>query len=344
MPKLYALVLASTLALFLLLAAVEGGQNHDARHSSRPELVIDLAEQETTERTWRDVSVDSTIHIGNANERLLRPLQVVPFDGGLLVMDYGDMSVKEYNWSGQMVQAYGRSGRGPGEFANPTDVDVAGSTIWIADGGARRLTRITESSVETLPMEDGALRVAPVDRMSAFVMTSTPTGDGLFTRIQGRKSDLTFGRVIENQKRDAIALDGELEYHNGSMIYSSYYSGFILSYDTEGNLKFASKTLNHKNLPEVQVTRKGNATVRRVQNRDYVNAQMSVDENGIHLFSFKGSVEESALVIDTYSLKDGSYKYSTKAKEDIRRIRTFQNTHVGIENDTLVTAYWYSIE
>ena len=259
-------------------------------------------------------------------------------------MDYGDMGLKKFDWSGQMVQAYGRSGRGPGEFANPTDVDVGGSTIWIADGGARRLTRITEGNVETIAMEDGALRVAPKDSVSAFVMTSTPTGDGLFTRIQGCEADLTFGRIIENQERDPIALDGELEYHDGRLFYSSYYSGFILSFDPDGNLDFAVETLNHTDLPEVKITKKDNATIRRVENRDYVNAQMSVDDNGIHLFSFKGSVEESALVVDTYSLRDGSYKYSTKVKKDVRRIRAFQNTHVGIENDTLVTAYWYSPE
>lgn len=109
-------------------------------------------------------------------------------------------------------------------------------------------------------------------------------------------------------------------------------------------MDFAVETLNHTDLPEVKITKKDNATIRRVENRDYVNAQMSVDDNGIHLFSFKGSVEESALVVDTYSLRDGSYKYSTKVKKDVRRIRAFQNTHVGIENDTLVTAYWYSPE
>lgn len=197
MTKLYLLIAAAALAPFVLFTGAND-QTHKAHNSNRPELVIDLKEQVAPERSWRNVRVDSIVRVGNEDERLLRPLQVVPFERGLLVMDYGDMGLKKFDWSGQMVQAYGRSGRGPGEFANPTDVDVGGSTIWIADGGARRLTRITEGNVETIAMEDGALRVAPTDSVSAFVMTSTPTGDGLFTRIQGCEADLTFGRIIEN--------------------------------------------------------------------------------------------------------------------------------------------------
>jgi len=63
------------------------------------------------------------------------------------------------------------------------------------------------------------------------------------------------------------------------------------------------------------------------------------DGDGIHVFTIKGSVAESALVVDTYSREDGSYKYSVKIQKDLRRIRTLRDVHVGIENDTSVTAY-----
>jgi len=65
------------------------------------------------------------------------------------------------------------------------------------------------------------------------------------------------------------------------------------------------------------------------------------DGDGIHVFTIKGSVAESALVVDTYSREDGSYQYSVKIQKDLRRIRTLRDVHVGIENDTSVTAYWY---
>ena len=45
--------------------------------------------------------------------------------------------------------------------------------------------------------------------------------------------------------------------------------------------------------------------------------------------------------MDTYSREDGSYTYSVEIQEDIRKIRTLRDVHVGIENDTSVTAYWY---
>lgn len=314
--------------------------------SVAPDLVIELQEQQADARRWRETEVDSLLRLGETDAELLRPLQVVASETGLFVVDFGDWSIKQFDWSGQYVQAYGSRGSGPGEFVNPTDVSVAGETVWVADGSARRLTRFEGDTVETTAMEAGAVRVAPTSDTSAFVMTNTPTGDGLFMLVENDEVVSTFGQIVENQPRNAIALDGRLASDGENMFYSSFYGGFILSYDKNGDLRFAVKTFNHTPLPEVQETEQRGARIRRIQDEDkeFVNAEMSIDENGIHLFSIKGTLEESALVIDTYSLEDGSYKYSTKARQNIRKIRVFNDVHVGVENDTLVTAYWYRLE
>lgn len=339
-----ALVLA-TLSLFAYYSKDPSSPNAPTRVTA-PDLVIELQEQQARERRWRETEVDSLLTLGGTDVQLLRPLQVVPAETGLFVVDFGDWRIKQFDWSGQYVQAYGSRGSGPGEFANPTDVSVLGETVWVADGSARRLSRFEGDSVETTTMEAGIVRIAPIDRESAFVMTDTPTGDGLFMRVENDEVVSTFGHIVENQPRNAIALDGRIASDGENMFYSSFYGGFLLSYDEDGDLRFAVKTFNHKGLPEVQETERRGARIRRIrdEDREFVNAEISVDENGIHLFSIKGSREESALVIDTYSLEDGSYKYSTKARQNIREIRVFDDVHVGVENHTLVTAYWYRFE
>ena len=125
------------------------------------DLVIELEDQPVTEGQWRAIEVDSVLEIGGNDIQLQRPLQVVPSDRGVAVVDFSTRSVKQFDGSGTHVQAYGRAGRGPGEFMNPTDGDIAEGTIWIADGRARRLTRIDGDSAETIPVETGALRVTP---------------------------------------------------------------------------------------------------------------------------------------------------------------------------------------
>ncbi len=334
-------VLSVAIIPFLISIISESGSFSTPTHSDIPELVVELSEQQVSKRRWKTIKVDSLINIGESDVQLLRPLQVVPSELGLLVVDFGDRSVKLFDWSGRQIRKYGRRGRGPGEFVTPTDVDVADSTIWVADGSARRLSRIEKSGVKTTSLKTGALRVASIDRTSAFVMTGTPTGDGLFKLVRNGEVVSRFGQIIKNQPRNAISLDGRIRSYDGNMFYSSFYGGFILSYNKNGELRFGVKTLNSKRLPEVHVTEKRGSRVRRIKDRDYVNSEVSVDSHGIHVFSIKGSLEKSALVIDTYSLKDGSYKYSTKVRHDLRKIRAFENMHVGVREDTLATAYWY---
>jgi len=339
--KTIAFLFSVAIAALLSLANAVYIHPDEPTLSDPTDLVIELEDQPVTERQWRAIEVDSVLEIGGHDIQLQRPLQVVPSDRGVAVVDFGDRSVKQFDWSGTHVQTYGRAGRGPGEFVNPTDADIAEGTIWIADGSARRLTRIDDDSAETIPVETGALRVAPLDRTSAFVMTATPAGEGLFSLVQNGEVTHRFGQIVANQPQNAIALDGEIRSYGDHLFYSSYLGGFVLSYDRNGTLRFAVRTLNSQPLPDVEVTERGGGTVRRVPDKDYVNANLSVDENGIHVFTIKGSVAESALVVDTYSREDGSYQYSVKIQKDLRKIRTLRDVHVGIENDTSVTAYWY---
>ncbi len=62
------------------------------------------------------------------------------FDGGsLYVLEPDDTGVKVYSGSGIFERAFGRKGRGPAEFDVPSDMDILGDSLYVADSGNRRV-------------------------------------------------------------------------------------------------------------------------------------------------------------------------------------------------------------
>lgn len=62
------------------------------------------------------------------------------FDGrSLYVLESNDAEVRVYSGSGVFERAFGRKGRGPGEFDMPSDMDVLGDRLYVADSGNRRV-------------------------------------------------------------------------------------------------------------------------------------------------------------------------------------------------------------
>jgi len=57
----------------------------------------------------------------------------------LWVLDLEDNEVRVFSEAGQFLRALGRKGNGPGEFDMPTDMDVLGERVYVADGGNRRV-------------------------------------------------------------------------------------------------------------------------------------------------------------------------------------------------------------
>ena len=76
-------------------------------------------------------------------------------------------------------------------------------------------------------------------------MTATPSGEGLFSRVQNGDVTRRFGQIVANQLQNAIALDGEIRSYGDHLFYSSYLGGFVLSYDRTGALRFAVRTLTY---------------------------------------------------------------------------------------------------
>lgn len=57
----------------------------------------------------------------------------------LWVLESEDNEVRIYNQTGDFLNAFGRKGNGPGEFNMPTDLDVLGERVYVADAANRRV-------------------------------------------------------------------------------------------------------------------------------------------------------------------------------------------------------------
>lgn len=70
----------------------------------------------------------------DTDEAVLGKPLALAFDAGeLFVADAQDCAVKVFSDAGRFVRAFGRKGRGPGEFSFPSGVAVAGPTVFVAD-------------------------------------------------------------------------------------------------------------------------------------------------------------------------------------------------------------------
>ncbi len=70
---------------------------------------------------------------------LAKPVVLKFYDGRLYVADFADHAVKIYSADGAFLGAIGRRGSGPGEFDQPTGMDVFGGRLYVGDQSCSRI-------------------------------------------------------------------------------------------------------------------------------------------------------------------------------------------------------------
>jgi len=68
-----------------------------------------------------------------------RPVAIVYDENSLYVLDSEDAEIRVFSKSGAFLHSFGRKGQGPGEFGMPSDMDILGDRIFVADGANRRV-------------------------------------------------------------------------------------------------------------------------------------------------------------------------------------------------------------
>jgi hypothetical protein len=101
-------------------------------------------------------------------------------DGQIYAFEAQDVEIRVFSPEGRLLRRIGRQGEGPGEFDRLERFGVAGDTIWVLDGGLRRLTLFSRDGtvLDTKPSPEV---LVPLHRnQTGHVRPAVMREDGLF--------------------------------------------------------------------------------------------------------------------------------------------------------------------
>lgn len=306
--------------------------------------------QHAAGRQWRAVAVRPIASIGSAGEApLVMPLHVrIDGAGCVYVLDWSERCVKKYDPRGAFLQRFGHGeGKAPGEFANLSDFDVASDgALWACD---------PVNGLITVFNEDGSVRAAmrphsPPYRIALLrgdtcAVMSSPVGDRLF-QLYGPGGPIisASGILMEQQARLGIALDGRIAATGtGGFAYAAYRAGVLaVTVDTGDSIAAYRTTLEHGGLPDVLVSRSGDAEYARTDpGSPVVTRSLSCIDGELHLLVGADAMPLGA-VMDVYDAGTASYRYSYELPVSAVAACITRTRLAAISGDTVTV--WERIE
>ena len=259
--------------------------------------------------------------------------------GDIYVLDFGDSVVRQFTAEGDFVRDYGNGpGEGPGEFRTVVDiaVDDAGQ-VWTLDPGLARM-----QVFDTLGSVVQSFRTRPsaytFERLASGEVVYMVTDSLLFERFNpdGDASRLLFGRVVENQRRNALAVTGFLASDQSTVVYSAGYGGFVGRWSAnDGELRYLRPTVVDQNFPNV--VQEGGATFVAPEDRRGASFGVSVYGDSIYILSGDGRQR----VVDVYEIGRGDYQYSFPLPDQATTGMSIFDGRYILTTDTLVAVWMY---
>jgi hypothetical protein len=156
----------------------------------------------TDDRALRSASLEAVARLGEGSSDPIFELSGVRAmqrsGDELFIIPEGEAEVRVYAVRGTRYRRIGRRGSGPGDFQSPSALGTRGDSLWVIDGGVRRLSVFTRAgqlvrSAQTVGMQSGgaASRTTLVFAMPQHVFT-----DGTMLGLGGYLArDVASGRV-----------------------------------------------------------------------------------------------------------------------------------------------------
>lgn len=327
----------------LVIGLVFGGSHGSSEAQIQLREGIEAEAQSVSDRTWLpQPNVQAAVY-GTHRNPLYNP-SYVGIDGqkNVFVLDRGESRVKKFTPEGDFVTSFGNgSGQGPGEFTMITDVDVANDgRVAVTDSENSRITVFgpDRNDVEMVSLRRSPYRMGFASSSQFIAMPMPGSQDNLFTLLDTRGNSLnTFGRIIEDQQQNALALDSRVVGdETGSVFFVPRKAGLIGSFGTDGTLRFLRKTIEGHGLPTV--VRKG--SVRYVdRSAPTVAYSASVSSDGVHVHTGADSSGTRVSALDTYDRTTGEYLYSTRIPTGMSRFAYMDDSRLYVVNDTAVIAW-----
>lgn len=288
---------------------------------SRASVVDDPRPGGLPERKLVFMDWSTSFRVGGAAEDtvLQSALQPAVGPGGVSVIDHLARRVEHFDHSGNLLWTYGQEGQGPDEFRDPRDLKVDGQgRAWVMDRRNQRVTVLGQDGkpILRIPLQQlagMAVSIIPLPRDEMYVLTSNPetplvriTADG---KVLERRS-FPWPRYGEFNFVATQSITAT-EPRSGRWAAAFQVGDGFFTFDGAEPKGGRHRFVEPITFPEVVQQRDGNSTMSRTVSRSVRRptfAALSVTLSPERLYVlFGGSSGNANRVVDSYSLRDGSY-------------------------------------
>lgn len=308
---------------------------------SLPLAVHAVAAQEAPERTFTDPAWEISNPVpGQMDSPLLRPGLITADENAAYLFDYGDGLLKAFHLdTGELFWSVGRQGGGPGEFNNPTSIQIGDDgSLWVLDPPNVRISRYTTDGelLGSVRVEDGLFRLGSVSDGRIIAIRSEPS-EGLVVEVDTAGTivrELAAPAWAEQVPAMAAGVWAASDTDDGTVAMVFPYSGRALFGSAGAATLTEIGAVETQPEPEqIVYSPEEGMTVRRLTPEARMLAlsiTMTEDEVWI-LVSDEG--EESDRVVDRYDRATGAYISSWRLPRNFNRITAAGDRLVGIETD-----------
>lgn len=137
-----------------------------------------------------------------------RPVAICLDEDSIFVLDAQEGEIRVFRKSGSFRNTIGKSGQGPSEFVLPSDMDILGDKIYIADGGNRRIQVIGKDGTYRggfkVPFFPQKILVRDEDRIIVSRLPLKPSLKGKMLHCFNRDGKLLWEAVDASISGDAV--------------------------------------------------------------------------------------------------------------------------------------------
>lgn len=304
-----------------------------------------IAGQSSVKRVLRPAAwrVD-TLVAADVNGTFGRPTLLAVSSELVVMYDYADAALRAVDLRGADRWRFGRAGRGPWEFENPTDLkmDVEGN-VWVLDAPARRITIVSaagkgrrmiqlRAGIERFGiLKSGGFWGVPLEGRASLVGEFDSTGT-VVKRIS-LPAWLDSTSRMSTDMRTTVSADGT------HRVVGMYYSGELFDIDPSGTVREIQNVQPGIRPKSIQRTM-GGTTATRLDPKTVASFRsISSDERRLYVLSSDVREEQRGVLVDRYDLRTGKYESSEMLPLAATRIAATSQGYIVINLDSLPAVY-----